>query len=291
MSLVQIGVIETFHPDIVFSPFALALYGKAFGSKIRFFDNQPPNLCTPVIVTADDMDKFVIPDIDSNPTLLFIRSTVQKLNNHYNNVIPVAAIALNPIDMPIMIMGIDGWMDTLLFHKRSAGQMLEKITPFFISWANTLFEEGADFIVMPAPFANPSIITRDIITDIVIPALNEAFSRIKGPLVMHSAGAMLVPFIDIYAGLPNVTAIIINGAEDFHEARMRIRKELTLIGNIDGPTLINKNPEDIRVECNKLLLDRKNDMHFILGTSAADIPINTPAENIHALRLAVEEFI
>ena len=49
----QIAVKKAVDPDVIFGPFALALFADAFGSKIRFMREQAPNLVRPVLEDAN----------------------------------------------------------------------------------------------------------------------------------------------------------------------------------------------------------------------------------------------
>ena len=168
--------------------------------------------------------------------------------------------------------------------------MLEIVVPYFVCWANALLAEGAALVIVPVAFANPTIVTREMAAQIAVPVLREAYSQVDGPLVLHSAGAPLSPFLDLLAGLPNVVGFVLNHGDSFAEARARVGSQPMLLGNIDGPTLHAREPDEIAAECRKVLLDRRDDPRFILGTSAADIGFDTPVENIRAVRRAAQAF-
>jgi uroporphyrinogen decarboxylase len=285
----QSVVRETIQPDILLGPFSLPLEGEAFGSEIRIFENQAPNLRRPAISSPQEIGRLAMPDMDSHPRLVYFREAIRLMAAEHGREVPIAAIALNPTDLPAMILGMEVWLETLLFDKAGTQRMFDLTIPYFVSRVNALLAEGASFVVLPAVFNNPSIVTREIARDVTIPVLREAFSQVKGPLVIHSGGARLAPFIDLFAGLPKVAAFVLNARESLAEAREKIGPEMTLIGNIEGPTLFKRTAEDIRRECMEVLQDRRDDPHFILGSSGGDIAFDTPIENILAWRRAVEE--
>ncbi len=284
----QSAVRETFQPDILFAPFAFAMEGAAFGGRVMFLDNAPPNLARPAIASADDVDQLAIPDVDSHPQVLYFREVVRRMSAEHGDEVPVAAIAAGPVDLPAMILGIEGWMETLLFDEDGAKRMLEISIPYFVRRANAMLADGAMFVVISANFANPSIVTRDIVTNWSIPALREALARIEGPVVIHSGGAPLAPYIDLFRGLPNVKGFVLNGKESFEVARQKLGPEPLLLGNIEGPGLFLREREEIMADCLAVLRDRCHDPRFALATSMSDIGFDTPPENIHVFREAVE---
>lgn len=286
----QSSVRETIHPDILFGPFALPLEGEVFGSQVRFFENQAPNLASPAVSSPEEIDRLPLPDIDSHPRLMYFHNAIRLMAAEHGQEVPIAAIALNPVDLPAMILGIEGWLQTLLFNESGTKRMLELTVPYFVRHVNALLAAGAAFVVMPAAFVNPSIVTREIAVEITIPVLKEAFAQINGPLIVHSGGAILAPFLDLFADLPNVEGFVLSGGESLTEARGKIGKKLALVGNIEGPKLLKQKPEEIKAECRKVLENRLSDPHFILGSSGPDIPFDTPLENIRAMRQAAEDF-
>ncbi len=286
----QSAVREEFQPDLLFTPFALAAEGEAFGSQVVYLDKFAPNITKPAIGSAKEIGHLRIPDIDSHPRLLFIRESVRLMASRYGGQVPIVGITLSPIDLPALIMGIDAWLETLLFDKEAARQFMEMTTQFFIKWANALLSDGANILVLPCNFSNPDIVTEKVLKDMAIPLFRDAFSQVKGPMVIHHGGARIAPFLEHYNPLPNVAAFVIDSRDTFAEAREKVGTKRLLIGNIDGPNLWRKNPETIHVKCNKLLQDRSNDRHFIMSSSNADVAYDTPAENIHAMIQSAVDF-
>lgn len=286
----QSAVREEFQPDLLFTPFALAAEGEAFGSQVAYLDHCAPNIARPAVGSAEEAARLSIPDVDSHPRLLFIRECIRLMASQYGGKVPIAGIMLSPIDLPALIMGIDAWLETLLFDEAAAKRVIDITTRFFIKWANTLLSDGADLLLFPCNFSNPEIVTKKILKEIAIPVYQEAFSEIQGPLVIHQGGARIAPFLAHYNSLPNVVAFVIDARDTFSEARQKVGSSRVLLGNIDGPTLLKKDPKTISDECNKLLRDRCNDRHFIMATSNADVAYDTPAANIHAMIQAAKDY-
>ncbi len=286
----QTAVVEAFAPDILFSPFSLPLEGSAWGSEVRFFDHQPPNLVRPAVSSAEELLRIAPPDVNVHPQLGFFREAIRRMAQAHGTDVPIAGVALNPMELPAMLLGIEGWLNALLFDEARAREILKITTAFCVRWMNALFSEGATFIVTPTNFTNPSIVTRAIVEEIAVPALTETFQQLDGPVVVHSGGSPLSRFLDAFASLPQVGGFVLNANESFAEAREKIGAQAVLVGNIDGPSLGTHTPDAIRSQCRALLEDRRDDAHFILGTSGADVALATPPECIRALKHAAQAF-
>ncbi len=285
----QSAVIELFHPDIMFTPFVLTAEGEAFGSRVKFFKNQPPNMSEPSVKSAEEFLKLPLPDISSSKRLLYIREATGRLARKYGREMPLAGILLGPADLPALVMGIDAWLYTLMFDRDGARKVLEKTGQFFINWANALLSDGANFVVIPAVFSSPSNVGRKIIEELVMPVYREVFKEVRGGIILHHGGTPLTPVMDCYLNLPNVAAFVIDNRDSFSEARTKTGNERLLLGNIDGATLNKREVGEIRDKCLKILEDRRDDRHFILATSGPDVPYNTAVENIQAIISSVSE--
>ncbi len=284
----QKAIAEIFRPDILFSPFALVAEGEAFGSRAKYFDRQAPNLCEPAVEKPGELTKQHVPDIDAHPRLLYIREALRKIVSENGGSIPVAGTLLNPVDLPILIMGINSWLEAVIYDIDGAKRVLEITVPYFISWANALLEDGADFLVIPASFLNPAIVTRDIAEHFAVPVLREAFAEVRGPIILHHAGAPFLAFLELFSSLPNVAGFVVDHQDCFLTARRKSGPDRVLLGGLDVLMIEKESPEKIEEHCRAILRDRQSDRCYILTNSGPDITFATPAENIHAVRKALE---
>jgi len=286
----QDQVRRIFQPDILFAPFAMPLYAQAFGGTLRFYENQPPNMKMPALLLPKDFHSLPLPDPDTNPSLVYIRRAIRAMRSRHGGEVAIAGVGMDPVSLPIMLMGLDNWLETFLFEKQLAQDILGWIEPFFREWVNILFEEGASFVALPMAFTTPAIVPRQLVAERCLPLLKQAFEGIKGPLVLHSTGAPFARFLDLFAQLPNVRGGELNCRDSFKDAREIVGRDLVLMGNLEGPNCNRWTVEETRKKCRTILQDRKDDPFFILGTSGPDIPMETPPEIIHAIRRSVEDF-
>ncbi|GAF82564.1 unnamed protein product, partial [marine sediment metagenome] len=158
----QSAVLETFRPDVLFGPFAIPLEASAFGSEVRYFENQAPQVAHPAISSADEIGQLAFPNVDSHPNLTYFREAVRLLAAKYRDEVAIAAIASSPIDLPALLMGIESWLDALLFDEDGAKRVLEMIVAHSVRWIKALLGEGADIVIMPGAFINPAIVSRRV---------------------------------------------------------------------------------------------------------------------------------
>lgn len=271
----QSAIVENVSPDILFSPFSLSLEGAAFGSEIFFHTNGAPVVKKPTSKNINDIKNLKLPDFNKNKFINFITDSVKLLKELYGNTHPIAGIVSSPVDLPIMLTGIENWLEILLFDEKKAKEIIDITSEFFINYSNNLISNGADFIVIPATFCNPKIITKEIIENFVIQKLNKIFPKIKAPIVIHHGGNKIDSFIESYIKLKNVIGFVISPHDNFSEIRKIIGNDYLLMGNIEGPNIINMSESVIEKLCFNIKENTKNDPKFIFSTSGADICYET----------------
>lgn len=279
----QDAVVSLCDPDILFAPFALPLEAEAFGSELLFLPDNPPNIRKPSFRNPEEFANLELPDIDAHPSLIYFRESVRHLSQKHKGVKPVCGVVTAPVDLPALIMGIDMWLETLLFHERIAEKILDQSSRHFIRLANALLADGADFIALPIMFTHPSLLYRKLIDELILPTLHHSFQEVKGPIVFHHGGNPIVPLLNDYLNLPNVAAFAVDHRDSLSEARSIIGPNRLLLGNLNGPNLSRLPVDTILDKVDHILTDRQNDPCFIFSTSAADVPWATPPETLKAI--------
>jgi uroporphyrinogen decarboxylase len=185
-------------------------------------------------------------------------------------------------------MGLDGWMATVLFDAPAAERIMDELTPFFARLVNNLFADGAAFAAFPCAFASPSIVPREVVSRLMRPALTKILARLNGPVVLHHGGAPLLAHLDLLAGLPPTVAYVVDAHDDLDQSRRIVGPDSVLFSGPSAPMLSGASVAQVEQQCRVMLENRRQDARFILSTTGPDIPYDTPAENIHALRQASE---
>jgi len=278
----MIAVRETFNVDAVTSPFAFAIEGEAFGSRTEVRGRQAPILVEPAITGPNNISRIKLPDVDQNPQIRYLRETVRGLAARYGGEVPVCGLMHSPFSLPIMIMGLENWLQTILFHDHHREEMLDISKAHFRALSNAFVSDGAQMLMVPSLCVNPSVLTQHLVEQVVLPVYREVFADLPVPLIVHHAGKQMGGFVDMLADIPQVTGFVVDSSDDPYDVRRRIGPERLVLSGIDGPTLERRSSEDVTATCRELAEPCAEDPRFIPMTTCADIPYMTPIENIHA---------
>jgi uroporphyrinogen decarboxylase len=286
----QSAVREAFRPDVLCAPLAFASIGAAFGSELAFPDTDVPNIRRPAVQSVDEWDLLVPPDPDLAPPLVYFREAIRLMAAEHGIHVPIAMVIPIPADIPAVIMGLETWLETVLFDPAGAQRVMDKVIPFYIRLVNGFFAAGATFVVMPCAFASPTIVTREIASTFTRPVLARVLAQLRGPVVLHNVGAPLLAHLDLLTGLPSVVGFIMDQRDDLSRARRVAGPDIVLFGGLDCSNISQMTAAEVEDRCRGILEKHRRDPRFVLGTSGPDVVWNTPPENIHAMRKAAESF-
>ncbi|SHJ88936.1 Uroporphyrinogen-III decarboxylase [Malonomonas rubra DSM 5091] len=284
----QQAVYDNFEPDVLFGPFCFAKEGLPFGTTVKYFENQPPNMSRAAFRDCRKISEFTVAELLQHPVVQYQENAVDGLVKKFSNEVPIAPIMLGPLDLPAIIVGVENWLQGLLFNEEDARAALDVSVPYFVARCNRMFALGAPMIIISGLFVNPKILTYGLAESIAIPVMQDAFSQLQGPVIFHSGGAAILPFLDLFSNLPNVAGFVLNPGEDPLLARGKIASGQLLDGNLDGPNFHRMTADGVYRQALELLHHCRGETRFTLGTSGADIRPETPIENIQALKKAAE---
>jgi len=197
--------------------------------------------------------------------------------------VPVIGLLASPVDLPPLIIGLEAWLDALLFQPETARALLDRLTPFFVALGRAMFSDGATALAVTANLANRFTVPHQVMADLSRPALERALAELPGPVILHHGGCPLTPHLADFMGLPQTVGYVVDAGEDLAQARTALGPGPLLLGNLDGPALADLDPAEVDVRCGQVLAQRSTDLQFILATSGADIPLDTPPACLEAI--------
>ena len=282
----QLAVRAAFGPDLLISPFFVAALGEAFGSRWRARPTQAPNVTVFAARSAEEALALELPDVDSQPRLVYLRETIRILVRQCAGQVPVLGVLVGPMDIPPLVIGLEAWLDALLFRPDAARALLERLEPFCVALARAMLDDGATGLALTANLANRFIVPAAVAETLTLPSLRRTLAQIPGPVILHHGGCPLAEQLPGLQGLPGVAAFLLDAGEDVGAARRTLGPGAVLLGNLDGPGLAELSPEAVGEACDRVLAQCRADRQFILATCCADIRLDTPPGCLAAIGAA-----
>lgn len=276
--------------DMILATFDYSAIAEAFGGEVAWFDNQAPNMKRPAASEPAAVAALKLPDPRRTARLPVILAATRQLASMYRGSVPVFAAVPGPGALPALVLGLETWMETVLFDEDNARRILERTGRFFLDWTNALCDAGATGLVVTESVASVEISTRDLFEKVFLPHLYGLFGQINAPLVFHHGGGRIRHVLDLLPGLPGLAGVVVGSRDDLGAARSALGDELTLIGNLDNLSLPAVSAAEIRGRSLACLKTAAPAGRYILSHSAADVPLGTPLENMQAMLRAAGEY-
>jgi uroporphyrinogen decarboxylase len=278
----QEEIVKRFDPDILLTPLAGALEAETFGCQVKYFPQYSPNIRQRIIKEVKDFDKLSIPDVMHSVYVNRQVEIIKHLKENTKGEKPIGAITADPLTLLAEISGPEIVMELLIFRPEIMDKIIDDYTEYCLGVGRAYLEAGADFIIDLASLYGPNIVTEDMAKQQVYPLVKPFFEGVEGPVFIHHGGGFLADYIPIYKDLDHVMGFVIDSRDSIEKAFEDVLEHQTLIGNIQGPSLHKKTPNAIRKKKQEILQKTYHKNRFILFTSGADIPLETPEENLQA---------
>ena len=281
---------QEFGFDLVITPFVYTAISEAFGGETAWSETQAPNMKRPGVRIAAELLALPLPDPHKSASLSVVLDATRRLADLYKEQVPVIAVLPGPAIMPALIIGMEQWMETVMFDEELAVKILDHTAPFFVTWANALLAAGSDCLVVTEGMASAEIAPRALFAERFLPLLTSTFAQVNGPKVLHHTGGRINHNLDLLPGLAGLVGVAVSSKDDLGEARRLLGPDLNLIGNLDNLGFPAVSAGKISEMSRSCLQTAAPSGHYILANSGADIPLTTPPENLRAMQAAAAAY-
>lgn len=277
---------ELLDPDIVFSPFVLAYEAQAYGGELAPQRGSVYNLKRPPFRDAREAARALraVPTPLEAAGMRFLLRATKRLAASVAGDRMVAAPIASPVDLPALLIGIEAWLDALLFDPDAARELAAAAVGHFAALAGAYADAGAQALACPVMFVNPAILDERRVRELALPILKEGFGRSPLPIVFHHGGNPLSRHVGLLGGLPQVVGFVLGERDAYAEARAAVGPGPLLMATIPGPGFAAFTPETLRVRLAALTKHRDGDPAWGFTNAGAELPAETAPELLSAVR-------
>lgn len=273
----QIRLHAKYHHDCYYPFFYAGIEMEAWGGKVIFSDDGPPNSGEPIIKKSSQIDTLFPPSISGNLPLLKILETIKDLKNKVGDEAPIIGVALSPFSLPVMQMGFDNYFDLMIEEPHRFERLMALNEEFCINWANAQLEAGATAICYFDPVSSTTIVTPEMYANTGYQVAQRVIRKIKGPTATHFASGRCLKIIDQVA--ETGTAIIgISVEEDAIQIKKKCQNRLTILGNLNGIEMSQWTPKQAESKVKELIQQVGSGGGFILSDNHGEIPFQVTEE-------------
>lgn len=265
----------------------LSVESEAFGSPVRFPDDEVPTVTAAIITDEKSLNDLIVPQIGAGRTNEYI-TTISEAKKLITDRF-VFAGSIGPFSLSGRLMDMTEIMALCYEDPDLVHGVLKKAVQFLIAYNTALRDAGANGILIAEPAAG--LLSPSLIAEFSTPYVRQIIEAVETDnciYIYHNCGNTI----------PLIGSILETGAGAFHFGNaIDLSKMLPLIpsdkivfGNVDPAGIIRSgNPQSVRDTALSVLEKCSVYPNFILS-SGCDIPPLSPLENIDAFFDAAKDF-
>ncbi len=266
----------------------LSVEAEAFGSKVRFSDNEVPVITEPLASSIEDVEKLRIPEVGEGRTGVYlnsIREVCKQINDR-----PVFAGAIGPFSLAGRLNDVTEILMNCYDDPDLVHAIMKKATPFIITYIKAFKAAGADGVLLAEPLTG--LMSKDMATEFSEPYVRQIVQEVQDDsfsVIYHNCGNNAYGMIDSILRT-GCAAYHFGNAVNMLDIINAVPSDTVVMGNIDPASqFCNGTEESISKETQKLLEECAGHNNFVLS-SGCDIPPQTPWKNIDAFFKTAKDF-
>lgn len=288
----QLKMRKEFGYDSLWSLFYAGREAEMLGcKKIIFAKDGPPNVGHMIINNYNDIHKLVIPnDITSHPVFEQPLKCLKILKREAGGKYPICAYTTSSMTLPAMLMGMEKWMELLLFGPPEVrDELLEKCSDFFSKHLMAYKNAGADVFVYSNPFGSTDFVTLKQFYDLSLPWIVRDLQYVgTDGIVYYCGSARMNNVIDELIKTLAIKTFYLSPLDDISQAKQIIAGRAMAAGVINDIELVRWTKDEIRSEVKRMFDDGLPGGRFFFGTLV--MPYAIPKESIQYMLESVYEF-
>jgi len=265
----------------------LSVEAEAFGSNIRFSDDEVPTVIGGIIETDEDAENLKVPDVGAGRTGECVRAIA--ITKDLITDRPILAGVIGPFSLSGRLMDMTEIMIKCLIEPELTHIVLSKATEFIIKYSIAMKEAGANGLVIAEPAAG--LLSPDLCEEFSSKYVKKIVDAVQDEnflIVYHNCGNT-VPLIDSIVGI-GANAYHFGNAVDIGIILEKMPANLPVLGNLSpAEHFRGGTPESVAIATKEMLAKAAGHYNFI-PSSGCDIPPLSAIENIEAFFTTVNEY-
>lgn len=275
------------HPLAIMGFMDLSVEAEAFGSNIRFSEDEVPTVVGSIIKSEEDVINLKVPKVGAKRTQIYL-DAMKKAKQEIKDC-PVFAGCIGPFSLAGRLLGVSEAMISCYDEPEMVHLVLKKATEFLINYLQAYKDLGIDGVFMAEPLAG--ILSPNLCDEFSSNYVKEIVSALDDDsflVAYHNCGNNTLKMVD---------TILSTGCRLYHfgnaisiEQMLKLMpKDVMVMGNIDPVSLKDASKEDV-IAATNALLEAVGDVDNFVISSGCDIPPLARWENIDAFMKTAQEY-
>lgn len=257
----------------------LSVEAEAFGSTIKFSDDEVPTVIGSVVETEEDAQNLKIPSVGDGRTGICVDAI--RIAKSLISDRPVFAGVIGPFSLSGRLMDMTEIMVKCLIEPKLTHMVLEKATSFILEYARALKGAGANGLVIAEPAAGLlSPQTCEEFSSRYVKRIVDALRDDSFAIVYHNCGNT-IPLIDSIVGI-GADIYHFGNAVDIGVVLDKMPDDVLVSGNLSPSDYFRRGTPQSVADATLEMLEKAKGHRNYIPSSGCDIPPLSPLKNIEA---------
>jgi uroporphyrinogen decarboxylase len=272
--------------DCLYPFFYAALEVEAFGGRVIYSENGPPNVGCPIIERPASIRDLKPPAVAGSDCLAKALAAISGLKQKSGDDIPIIGVVVSPFSMPVMQMGMEAYLLLMYEQPGLFWQLMEINTEFCIQWANAQLAAGATAICYFDPMSSPDMIPPELYRETGFLLACRTLAAIEGPTATHLASARCLPLMeDLFKTGTNI--VCPGPGEELARVKEACAGRMAVLGNLNSVEMRRWSAGEAAERVQWLISAAAAGGGFILAESHGEIPYQVPEKTLMAIAKTV----
>lgn len=281
-------IIQELDMPAALGPMDLSVEAEAFGSEIKFFEQEIPAVTSRIVEDESDAEALRIPPVGTGRTGTNLKAIARAKEMVQDR--PVFAGTIGPFSLAGRLMGVS---EAVVSVRKKPGMvriLLEKSTAFLIDYIREYQKAGADGVFVAEPLTGllaPRLASQ--YSHIYMKQIIDATQREEFAVIYHNCGGSVAHMAEPIAQL-GAMGYHFGNAIDLATVIPKIPADCLIMGNLDPAGVVkNGTPQDVYQGTMGLLQKNGRCPNYLFSTGC-DISPMSGWDNIRSMFAAAKDF-
>lgn len=288
----QIRMLNKYGHDNAWALFYVGKEAELLGNAEIFFSEKgSPNVSKYPLGSVRELDRYHRPPIEEHPAFVEVKKCLQILRQEIGHSHPICAYFSSSMTLPVMLLGMEKWMEILLLGPSAIRDSILQIChEFFVEHVRAYRKYGANVLIYSNPFGSLDTLPLKL------------FEQLALPWIQKDLEAVGCDDIVYYCGMSRMNAVIpqllektqlkifyTSPLDDLNQSIHKLQDRPSLCcGIINDLKLLEWSEDEIRVEVQRIVDLGKQTPRFLFGTGV--MPMGISSAKIQTLVQSAKEF-
>ena len=288
MAKMAASTFQLFGFECAVVPFDLGVEAEVLGAGVNFYPTHTdiiyPTISKKVAEKVKDLKIQIPSNLDEVGRIPLVAKAIQYLRAEMGDQVAIGAHVLGPYTLAGQLVDLADLPKMAFKETDMVHEVLDTLTRVLIDICRIYQEAGADYITVREMGAGPDILSPRMFKVLIQPHLEQIFSAIQSPKVLHICGDT-DSIIDLMDSC-GADAISVDHKNHVAESREKVRPDTLIFGDLDGfGVMVSGGPNDVDKAVKEAIANGVNAVW-----PGCDIWPTAPQENMRTLIAATQKY-